>query len=313
MDTVSVIIPYFKSFDLKRLRLATENILNQEDVEVDLIIGRSHEAVSIKDLKHVDLLPKEDAQGLAVTSGTILNRALKMSKGDYVYVSDADIVLENSRFLKEMIKYSDKLQGSALRRPPMRRLLLEDFDNFYAAAVDSGLCNILNTFDFSQEYIIKPPKTERQIMVFNKFEDQKNKIFITSAREFQEYIRDSKNKGSEPKFFNRERHFGGTFASKDAFITVGGYCERFVSWGCFDADVQWKLDSVVGMNLIPGDKIFEVIHLDHTKEYFDKNKWNIDREFEKNRKLKGPKACIADDIADYTRVNHYGGTKKTKC
>ena len=103
---------------------------------------------------------------------------------------------------------------------------------------------------------------------------------IASETDFQEYLATEENKGCEPKFFNQERHCGATFAPTDAFIKVGGYCESFTSWGCRDADVQWKLESIIGMDLIPYISSFEVIHLDHPKGYFDKEDWNENREGE---------------------------------
>jgi len=53
------------------------------------------------------------------------------------------------------------------------------------------------------------------------------------------------------------------------------------------------------MNLIPKERRFEVIHLDHSKGYFDKEKWAQDRSLQNKRRMSGARKCIERDKERY--------------
>ncbi len=300
MGSVSVIIPYYGLCDTRRLKLATKSILDQKGVNIELIVGKSYESLKIKNVSEVDVLAEAKSKEIIPTGG-VINQALRIAEGNYTYVSDADIIFRTQTFFGELIDFSKKLQDKALKRPPMRRLLLEDFDVFYRLTNESSLAKAIESFDCSQDYVIKPRGADRPMRIFPKFEKGKQKFFIASEKDFQEYISDERNKGLEPKFFNQDRHCGATFAPTNVLRNIGGYCESFISWGVWDADAQWKLESSIGINLIPKSESFEVIHLDHYKGYFDREKWVKDKAIQKVRRNQGYELSIEQDRLVYLR------------
>ncbi len=293
-EKVSVVIPFYGKAQSRHLNLAVESILSQKNVDVDLVLAGINTSTKINSLDDLVRHPNEQIPE-CVKMGEIINNGLKNISGDFVYVTDADILLLNSNYLKQLIEYSNRGKV-ALKRPPMRRLMVEDFNWFYSMAQSKGLDYSMGQFDFSDEYIVKPTGAFRPMRKFSKFENGRGKIFLVSENDFQEYVSDDGNKGNEPKYFNQDRHCGGVFALSDSFRKVGGYHEGFISWGVWDADVQWKLENEIGMNLIPNEPNYEVVHLDHDKGYFSKTKWECDRKLQLERRKKGFRKCVKEDV-----------------
>lgn len=297
---VSVIVPFYGTSQSRGLELVAESILSQKGVDIDFVVAGLQATTRVKNRFDLSRHPKESVLEI-VRTGAVLNNGLRLATGDFVYITDADILLPNQHYLEGLVQES-LFTGTSLKRPIMRRLLIQDFDWFYSMVFSKGLENSITSLDTSQKYVVKPTGVERPMRVFPKFENERQKVFIASEKDFQDYISDERNKGSEPRFFNQDRHCGTTFASTDMLRDVGGYCEEFISWGVWDADVQWKLESIGGMGLIPKSKDFEVIHLDHPREYFDKEKWDKDKGLQKIRRSQGYELSVKQD-----RLVYFGG------
>jgi len=295
---VSVIVPFYGTAQSKQLELVTESILLQERVNIDFIVAGLKEATRVRDLSDLSRHPKETVPEI-VRTGNIINNGLRLVKGDFTYITDADILLSNQYYLDGLVQES-RGTGTSLKRPLMRRLLTQDFDWFYSMVALIGLKNSVASLDNSQEYIVKPIDEQRHMRVFPKFENGKYKVFIASESDFQEYISNEKNKGSEPRYFNQDRHCGAVFAPTKDLVGIGGYHKGFISWGVLDADAQWKLENRSGMKLIPNRKEFNVIHLDHKKGYFSKPKWEHDKKLQERRRILGFEICTREDIEDYS-------------
>jgi len=295
--TVSVIVPFYGTSYSKRLELVAESVLSQKNINVDFIIGGLNKATRINCLSDLLKHPKENVPDI-VRTGVVINNGLRLAKGDFTYVSDADILLQNQNYLERLVQ-EHLASSTPLKRPPMRRLLLEDFEWFYSQVSSAGLEKALTLLDKSQEYVVKPKGSKRPMRVFPKFENGRQKVFIISESDFQEYISSEENKGSEPLYFNQDRHCGAVFTRTNDLIKIEGYHEGFISWGVWDADVQWKLENLTGMGLIPYNEDFSVIHLDHEKSHFSKSKWEHDRELQKIRRSIGPEECRRKDKGDY--------------
>ena len=297
MAPISVIVPFYGTPYSKRLELVAESILSQKGVDVEFIVAGLNTAVRID--YRTDLLKlSRDSVPDVVRTGVVINRGLRLAKGEFAYVTDADVLLQNRHYLERLVGECSSRRNS-LKRPPMRRLLLQDFEWFCSEASLRGLEGAIASLDFSQEYVVKPRKTERPMRVFKKFENGREKVFIASESDFQEYISSEENKGSEPRYFNQDRHCGTIFTRTRDLVSVGGYHEGFISWGVWDADAQWKLENQTGMRLIPYKEEFGVIHLDHERSHFSKLKWEHDKELQKRRRVKGSNACIAEDKGIY--------------
>jgi len=294
--SVSVVVPLYGNPHLDRFNLVSESIFAQRNVSLELILAGLNTAQRFSNLSQVET-PKEAVPSI-VRMGSVLNRGLNLAAGELTYVTDADILLVNPEYLANLIQESCN-QGSFLKRPPMRRLLLQDFDWFNSLVKNNGLEKALDLLDFSQDYIVKPKDQKRNIRAFKKLESGRIKTFIATGEDLQRYRSSEENKGSEPLYFNQEIHCGAVFAPTQAFSDVGGYSEGFVSWGVWDADIQWKLEHIGDMNLIPKERRFDVIHLDHSKEYFNKDKWAQDRLLQIKRRESGAEECIKEDREEY--------------
>ncbi len=297
--SVSVIIPFYGIVQSQRLELVAESILSQKGVIVDFVVAGLKVATRARDISDLSRRPKETVPEI-VRTGAVINNGLRLAKGDFTYVTDADILLPNQHYLESLVQEL-RNESTSLKRPPMRRLLIQDFDWFYSMVSSKGLEESIVSLDTSQEYIVKPIDVERTMRIFPKFENGRHKVFIATESDFQEYISDEKNKGSEPCYFNQNIHCGAVFAPTKALRNVGGYHEGFISWGVWDADTQWKLENQTGMKLIPNREEFEVIHLDHEKGYFSKSKWEHDKRLQESRKVSSFEACVQEDREVYSR------------
>jgi len=294
---ISILIPFFGNFDNRRLETAIKSVQDQSEKRIELLICNGIRAVPFESYSNVQdelkSITNEAIKIKDVPRGIIYNIGIRRARGEYVYVSDADIIFPE-RFFEELIQTSKAL-NTPLQRPMMRRLLLQDFEKFYESCLDKGLQDTIKSLDFSQEFIVKPDKDTRELNVIRKWENGRIKTFISTVSDFNEYKSNPENKGQEPIFFNQERHCGSTFARKSELENLGGCCEEFISWGCWDADLQWKLKETYGISYMPG----EVIHLDHAKGYFNKEKWQKDRIFQEKRRAKEASKCVQEDKEIY--------------
>ena len=297
VTTVSVIVPFYGTTHSQRLELTTDSILSQRRINVDFIVAGSNYATRVSTIRDLENHPKEESPDI-VRMGKIINNGIRSARGDFTYISDADILLHNKEYLENLVQEALS-SGKSLKRPPMRRLFLQDFKWFYQNISLRGLEEAIQRLDLSQDYVAKPSQASRPMRIFPKFENGRQKLFIASESDFKDYLSNEKNKGSEPVYFNQDRHCGAVFALTEELIKIGGYHEGFTSWGVWDADVQWKLENQTGMRLIPSGKEFEVIHLDHQRGYFSKSKWEHDRKLQERRRAMGAKDCIERDGEDY--------------
>ncbi len=297
MDQVSIVIPFYGNSQSKQLYLVTESMLSQKGIKTDLILSGINIATKVERLEDLSKHPIEVVPEI-IRTGAVINNGLRKSSGEYIYVTDADILLPNSNYLENLLKYSKKV-GTSFKRPPMRRLLVDDFNWIYELFKSKGLNFALDKLDYSQDYVVKPKGVDRSMRSFHKFENGRNKIFIASEKDFQEYVSNESNKGSEPRYFNQDRHCGGVFAPRSSFMQVGGYHEGFISWGVWDADIQWKLEKRYGMETIPNTNKFEVVHLDHERGYFSRKKWAHDKNLQDKRRKNGYKNCIREDLKTF--------------
>lgn len=285
---VSIIIPFYGTAQSQRLELAIESILSQKGVNIDLIISGLNEVTRVNEpsdfLKH----PKEEVPKL-VRMGAIINNGLKLARGEFTYVTDADILLLNQYYLESLIK-EFFASGSSLKRPPMRRLLIQDFDWFYSEALGKGLEEAVKLLDISQDYVVKPRQSERPMRIFKKFERGRYKTFIASEKDFHKYISDERKKRNEPLYFNQDGDCDAIFGTTKNFYEVGGYYEDLSVGEGGNGDIKWKLENKIGIQLIPKLRKFEVIPLDTEREYFPTSKL----EYDKNYKKKGEISHLKD-------------------
>ncbi len=298
---VSVVMPIYGVFNTERTLLAIDSIKAQKGVEFEIVISEQNETPKFQHLaelmgvryvfeQHIPLPHLSDFD-----PGRVRNNAVSASKGEFLYTNDADVLFQNSFYLRDLTELLKENPDLALYRPPMRRLLLECFEEFKRRASEKGVSEALDSLNRRQEYIAKTDDVERVLKVVTKNKGGHEKTFTTSWEDFQRYLSDPSLKGAEPTIWTQDLHCGGNFIRRAQYDLVGGYSQEFVNWGCEDSDLQWKLSEVFDLMQIPYERRFEVLHLDHPKGYFAKEMWKRNEEISARRKQEGVITAITTD------------------
>ncbi len=297
-DLISVIIPVFKGFDNSRVLIAIDSLKSQRDVNIEIVVAEQSDEPSLADTRGITYVSVDPTKinNRHSIPGMVRNLAVRSSFGNYVYNSDGDIVFPNNRFFYEILELIKTGKDIALYRPPMRRLPLSEFDYFRANWEKNGIENAVNGLDMTEKFIAKSPGSKSRIKSFRKKESGKIKTFLCTDEDYDEYMDVKNGKGTEPRFFTLDVHAGGTFMERRHFDQVGGFCEKFVAWGCHDADIQWKLRGILNLIEFPKDKEYEVLHLDHPRGYFDEEIWKINRALQQSRRERDVRGVIAEDV-----------------
>ena len=308
MKKISVIFPFYGNFDFDRPKMAIGSIKEQKGVAVEIVIsGLSENKNAEKFFKKQGVkyigspLTKENNKDI-FRPGKIRNIAIKKCSGEYIYSTDGDIVFPNKNYLHNLISLMDRTK-TPLYRPPMRRLPLESFKEFREMVSLMGIFKSIKKLDFSKEFIVNTRTnkiTMKEITYLDKSQTKKRVLYTES--DWKKYKSNTDNKGQEPKFSTLEVHGGGTLFLKKQAEFIGGYSEKFVNWGQDDFDLQWKLENVYGIQKIPKKTKFEVIHLDHKREYFKKEQWKRNLRIQKNRREKKFDEILDTDREAYKKL-----------
>jgi hypothetical protein len=181
----------------------------------------------------------------------------------------------------------------ALKWPPSRRLIERDVPTFIELIRENGISEALSSLDFSREYIAFLGEEPESLKVVNH--KTNGRTYTTPMSLFQEYISSDELKGLEPTVWNDVVHIGGIFSRTQHVHDVGSYTDSYATWGYEDVDLQWKLDEIFGIEDVPQQNKFEVIHLDHPKGYFSKEANERNRLAFERRQEEGVEKAILYD------------------
>jgi len=298
-DRISVIVPIFGNFDRKRVNLTLQSLTKQKEVDLEIVVAEqsSKPLINISQInnfnvKYVHLPPYNLADNRYFRPGFVRNVAARNSSGEYLYNTDGDVILINPLFLANALETFK----TGLYRPIMRRLPLENFHEFYEQSEMEGLEKAISNLNMDQPYLATSKKNPIKMRVFEKEESGKRKIFLYTEGDHKKYLSDPSNKGKEPIFSTLNTHAGAILMRRDHFEDVGGYCVQFAGWGCHDADLQWKLRESFSIEQFPHDYRFEVLHLDHERNYFSHERWMKNREIQKRRRVQGVIKSVEEDL-----------------
>jgi hypothetical protein len=270
-------------------------MLSQRDVNHEIIVSEQEELRRFPDIpgvRHVFHYHKPRKDLSDFNPGNVRNIATLQARGEYLYTNDADVVFLDSYHLAKSLEEISKFPETAFYRPFMRRLHLDEFDEFEERIAQNGIENAVASLDLSQEYIATVNGEKRKIRIFGK-KSIYPKTFTAFEDDFQTYIGNDSYQGREPLFWNENRHCGGNLVRMNHFINLGGYSEEFINWGCEDSDLQWKLSEVYNLEFFP--ESFEVMHLDHPKGYFSPEMWKRNEEISSRRVKQGIQRAIEID------------------
>ncbi len=280
---LSVIVPLYGGFDLARARVSVKSILSQKGIDYEVIVseqGEFRRFPKMPSIKHVFKYHRPQIELSDFNTGNVRNEAIILATGEFIYTNDADIVFLEPYYLAKSVEAIRTSPNKVLYRPFMRRLPLDEFSEFKRKIQELGIDKAVGSLDLSQEYLATLNGRLRKIRVFEKDSIYRKK-FIAFEEDFQSYVGDDENKGSEPMFWNENRHGGGNLFRMEQFRNVGGYAEEFINWGCEDSDLQWKFREVYNLQFFPEN--LEVMHLDHPKGYFSPEMWARNEEISRRR------------------------------
>lgn len=305
-DRISVIIPFYGSFNTDRFFLTLDSVMAQKNVDLEVVVSEQGEFPQLEerigDAKYIFGQHTPSAELSDFRPGLVRDIAIRNSGGEFIYTTDADIVFLNPFYLEVAYNLLKKDSNLVLNRPPMRRLPLVQFDSFKSAA-RTGIQDVVSYLDFSQDYFafmdgrkIKVKVITRQPKEGYPEAEDYAKTFTAYYEEFERYIGDPSLKGKEPIIWNENRHCGGIFMRREQFDIVGGYCRDFINWGCEDSDLQWKLLQCFNSVRFPLSREYEVLHLDHPKGYFSPEMWKRNEAIASKRRDEG---VVNSAIYDY--------------
>ena len=302
LPEVSVIFSIYGNFDKRRLIISLNSLSIQEGIRIEPIVIESNlrpkfkrEAEKLK-IKYFFMKHKINSE---YDPGEIRNFGAKMASGEFLYLNDSDIIFRDKFFLKNSINKIRKNENLAYYRPPMRKLLINYFEDFYKIFVKSGIRLSIDKLYFSQKYLAKLDKKKYNLKVAIPPGKEGVEEFIAHMGDYIKYKKNPSLKKLAPLFFSGTRHWGGTLIRKKQFEFLGGYHEGFKNWGCEDTDLQWKIENYFELKFFPKNKKYEVIHLDHQKEYFSSSMLKTNKKEEGKRKINGIINSIMEDRKKY--------------
>lgn len=290
---------YSKQFESVLYSLAKQKI--DKDIVLCEQSGRPSEDViklcEIIGIKYINLQP-EMKDGIAYYNiGRVRNIAALCSNSEFLYFTDADILLTNENYLKTLVEYAEKNYCVPCMRPKMRRLKQE----FHDAFSEDYLIGKMIQFDESNPYCYSVyDKQKAKIEPLKDGERYKTMYNLVHVGEPQYSMSDIEFRADRIEEFSKEWktvvHFGGTLCRRKDFIEIGGYCEKYYNWGAEDIDFQWKLGESKGMQLI--DYVitdYSVIHYEH-KTRCNNDIYSRNRNVFTERREHDVKNIILDDI-----------------
>lgn len=282
---VSVIIPLYGEFNPERIKMCIDSIKNQRGVDLEIVVveqSKEPQLLGLMDITYLHQTPTLSEDGFYVP-GRVRNTAGKIARGEFIYNNDGDILFFNEGYLKQLIALLTDSPNLCLYQPPMRRLPIENFEEFKRRFNSGGIKLAISTLDLSQPHGATYTNQPIRIRHFKKMVGGKEEISVATETDHRKYL-SGQNKGKEPFFYTLEIHAGGILMKNSQFDRIGGYCEDYAGWGCHDEDIQWKLRTLFDLQKIPNKKDLEVLHLDHPRPYFSEVRWTKNREIQKNRK-----------------------------
>lgn len=296
MQDVAVIMSIYGNFDCARLKTAILALKEQKDINLDIIVSEQNlipafinEAKRLG-VRYVHSEPLVEKGHQRYNTGRIRNFALAQVRAELVYLNDSDILFKNPHYLKRLTEML--LPEQALVKPPMRRIPQEDVSKFIDVLDNEGLCGAVAKLYFPGDYIATMQDKDPQPI---KVVKHKQRTYTADLTSFNNYKTDPSLKGLEPTIFYDIVHCGGVFTTIDLLAAIGGYCEKYWTWGCEDADIQWKLGAKFNVIELPRDPMFEVLHMDHKKDHYSVGEDLANRQVFSERQSHGVDAAIKYD------------------
>ncbi|MEK6934346.1 MAG: hypothetical protein AABW46_00550 [Nanoarchaeota archaeon] len=274
------------------------SVLSQKGIDPQIIISEQNLESHLEGLMgplpvtHLFSRPPVDEFGnLVYNTGKIRNAAVSKVTTDYIYLNDADIIFSSENYLANLL--ADIKEEEALIWPPSRGLIKEDVESFLSLIDRKGFENAMREINLPNEYVAS---LSTEVAPLKVVKHKNGRIYVTEMSTFERYLSDESMRGLEPIFWRDVVHIGGIFTETRIVRAVGCYTDSYLTWGYEDVDLQWKLSQKCRVRTISPIKKFEVLHLDHDKNYFSEEQNDKNRTVFEKRQQEGIEKAIANDL-----------------
>ncbi|GIJ64296.1 hypothetical protein Vau01_118120 [Virgisporangium aurantiacum] len=276
MPAVSVVLPLFGDHPARHTLPAVAAAWLAQDVRCEVLVATAADtAVELSRDDRIRVL-----SGGPPAPGTLRNLAASVARAAMLYLGDADIVPVGADFLRRALALC--ANGDALVQPWMYRLVNHAEIGTAPAWRDPGPVRAcLVTGDRSGR--LTPVPGERFHRIDRSLWAEPPPHLVNPA-------------DSPEMVFRCPFHWGGVLVRKDQFDRVGGYCTRYVGWGCEDDDLFAKLGTVTRLvHAWRAARTLRCLHFEHPRSYagpaLDANRRILDQ-----RLAGGHEAMIAQDL-----------------
>ncbi|MBM4389032.1 MAG: glycosyltransferase [Deltaproteobacteria bacterium] len=298
---MSVVFPVYGDFSAERLLLSIEAMRAQKDVEPEVVVVERGTTSRLQGKLDPSVIyrfqPYTPSKEFGdFNQGEVRNDAIAASSGEFIYTNDGDVMFMDEHFLARSREILEQNHDMALYRPPMRRLPLDNFEEFKRRADAKSIREAIASLNLhTNEFLATTDDEPRNVRVAVSNSEGDLRVRTTSEEDFARYTADASLKDNEHVIWSENVHYGGNFLRRWQFERVGGYCERYINWGCEDTDFQWKLRNTFNLQHFPKIGKFTVLHLDHEKRYLIPAMVKRNEELFERRRKDGVYLAIKED------------------
>ncbi len=216
--------------------------------------------------------------------GLLGNVAAEAAQGDWLYISDMDVVPLSRTYLRDA-KAAAEAAGGFLTQPRMLRLVgMPPAGPPWRWALPESSDTVCFVRRGELDELVHLPG--ETVFVWSDFDGQ---LWVDPPAHLA---------ASRAGEFSRRPalHWGAVLVDRQRFASVGGYCEQYVGWGCEDEDLLHKLTSTA-----PEVKAWArhgellCLHFEHGPAR-DTPEYEANRVRLEERRNSGAEAMIADDL-----------------
>lgn len=297
MISVIIVAHHYKYLD--RMKIVIESVLKNAGNDVEVIITTDNEKVLDTLNENLNkrvkiIIAKSDK--FENNLGFYRNIGVKYSKGEYLYFTDADIVIYKPNYLKTLKRISKESDGSVLVWPKMFRLdeNIEEFGNDFSSK------KMINFF-FDDHHCMYRYSDGKFYKVPELKTDFDGVPYVCKHKDYNSF-KEANFKDFEELVWRPFVHWGGIFCKKEYFEDVGGFSLEYFTWGCEDDDLIRRLSKRYNIIfLFEENPDLSVLHLEHPRKYWTSYKRNM-QIFEK-RKKKEISRLICEDKKRYDSIS----------
>lgn|GEM_PF-5352037 len=295
-ERVSVVVAVSAGADELRARATLASIRAQTGVDLEIVLSeqgfaepRHAELAASFGAAHAVETLDPRANGERFNLGRARNVGIGASTGEFVYLTDADVLLPHAGYLAALLPAMREHPRLVLTRPPLSHL------------APAGQEDVLRAF--AREPAWPPPGVRQPSPMLWTASDEvgeyievrnRGKLHIASVADL--WAAAGHPPGWEPRLVQACRHDGALLARRAQLDAVAGYGEEFIGWGGEDVDLLWKLAGCFTPASLEHIADAEVVHLDHERGWYDKLLTERNRMLRERRAAAGVLGVILEDL-----------------